>query len=100
MATCTKWSACICVFYALYRVHKSVIQYPHKEVAKGAISYHGAFEKMKEAGITTYRIRKENILSQSTLQKLREGKPVTTETIEKLCLLMDCTPNDIMKIPR
>lgn len=65
-----------------------------------AISYQGAFEKMKEAGITTYRIRKENILSQSTLQKLREGKPVTTETIEKLCLLMDCTPNDIMKITR
>ena len=63
-----------------------------------AISYQGAFEKMKEAGITTYRIRKENILSQSTLQKLRE--PVTTETIEKLCLLMDCTPNDIMKITR
>ena len=60
-----------------------------------AISYQGAFEKMKEAGITTYRIRKENIL-----QKLREGKPVTTETIEKLCLLMDCTPNDIMKITR
>ena len=100
MASCTKWSACICVFYALYRVHKSVIQYPHKEVAKVAISYQGAFEKMKEAGITTYRIRKENILSQSTLQKLREGKPVTTETIEKLCLLMDCTPNDIMKITR
>ena len=100
MATCTKWSACICVFYALYRVHKSVIQYPHNEVAKVAISYQGAFEKMKEAGITTYRIRKENILSQSTLQKLREGKPVTTETIEKLCLLMDCTPNDIMKITR
>lgn len=65
-----------------------------------AISYQGAFEKMKEAGISTYRIRKENILSQSTLQKLREGKPVTTETIEKLCLLMDCTPNDIMKITR
>ena len=84
------------MFYALYRVHKSVIQYPHKEVAKVAISYQGAFEKMKEAGITTYRIRKENILS----QKLREGKPVTTETIEKLCLLMDCTPNDIMKITR
>lgn len=63
-----------------------------------AISYQGAFDRMKEAGITTYRIRKENILSQSTLQKLREGKPVTTATIERLCLLMKCTPNDIMEI--
>lgn len=63
-----------------------------------AINYQGTFDKMKEAGITTYRIRKENILSQSTLQKLRDGKYVTTETIERLCLLLNCTPNDLMKI--
>lgn len=61
-------------FYALYRVHKSVIQYPHKEVAKVAISYQGAFEKMKEAGITTYRIRKENILSQKHSAKVKRGE--------------------------
>ena len=29
-----------------------------------AISYQGAFEKMKEAGISTYRIRKEKIVSE------------------------------------
>ena len=63
-----------------------------------AISYQGAFDKMQEKGVTTYRIRKENILSQSTLQKMRDGKYVTTETIERLCLLLDCTPNDLMKI--
>lgn len=48
-----------------------------------AISYQGAFDKMQEKGVTTYRIRKENILSQSTLQKMRDGKYVTTETIER-----------------
>lgn len=31
---------------------------------------------------------------------MREGRPVSTETIEKLCLLLDCTPNDLMKITR
>ena len=65
-----------------------------------AISYQGAFEKMKEAGISTYRIRKEKIVSEVTLQSMREGRPVSTETIEKLCLLLDCTPNDLMKITR
>lgn len=65
-----------------------------------AICYQGAFEKMKETGITTYRIRKEKIVSEGTLQRMREGRPVSTETIEKLCLLMDCTPNDIMEITR
>ena len=65
-----------------------------------AISYQGAFEKMKEAGISTYRIRKEKIVSEGTLQSMSEGRPVSTETIEKLCLLLDCTPNDLMKITR
>ncbi len=65
-----------------------------------AISYQKALDRMKAEGITTYRIRKENIISQSTLQKLREGKPVSTEAIERLCLLMDCTPNDVMEIVR
>lgn len=62
------------------------------------ISYKGAFEKMQEKGLTTYRIRKDNFMAQSTLQKLRDGQYVTTEVIEKLCLALECTPNDIMEI--
>lgn len=77
-----------------------VVKYQRKEEEKMAINYQGAFDRMKAAGVTTYRIRKDNIISQSTLQKLREGKPVSTEAIERLCLLLDCTPNDIMEIVR
>jgi Predicted transcriptional regulator len=65
-----------------------------------AISYQKALDRMKEAGVTTYRIRKEKIVSERTLQNLRDGKPVSTETIERLCLLLDCTPNDVMEIVR
>ena len=65
-----------------------------------AIDYQGTFQKMREKGLTTYQIRKENLISQSTLQKLREGKYVTTETIERLCLRLDCTPNDLMEIKK
>lgn len=65
-----------------------------------AISYKKALDRMKAAGITTYRIRKEKLLSEVTLQNLRTGKPVSTETIERLCLLLDCTPNDVMEIVR
>ena len=52
---------------------------------------------MKQKGLTTYRIRKEKIIPQSSLQKLREGKPVTTETISKLCLALECQPGDILE---
>ena len=65
-----------------------------------AISYQKALDRMKEAGVTPSRIRKEKIVSERTLQNLRDGKPVSTETIERLCLLLDCTPNDVKEIVR
>lgn len=86
----------ICTLQGAYYV----VEYRHKGGNEMAISYKGAFDRMKAAGVTTYRIRKENIMSQSTLQKLREGRPVSTEAIERLCLLLDCTPNDVMEIVR
>lgn len=54
-------------------------------------------EALKAKGYTTYTLRKENILSQSTLQKLREGKGLAWDNIERLCALLDCQPGDIME---
>lgn len=53
---------------------------------------------LKERGITTYKIRKENLISQATYQKLRTGDGIIdTRTIEKLCKLLNCQPGDIME---
>ena len=52
---------------------------------------------LKEKGITTYKIRQEKILSESTVQKLRAGKGVSWENIEVLCRLLDCQPGDLME---
>lgn len=52
---------------------------------------------LKEAGHTTYRIRQDSLLSQSTLQKLREGKGVSWDNIETLCRLLNCQPGDLME---
>ena len=52
---------------------------------------------LKEKGYTTYRIRNEKILSESTVQKLRAGKGVSWENIETLCRLLECQPADLME---
>lgn len=57
-------------------------------------------EALKEKGYTTYTLRKENLLSQSTIQKLREGKGVAWENIERLCALLDCQPGDLIEYVR
>lgn len=62
-----------------------------------AMNYSRLFEKLKEAGITTYKIRKDRIIMEGTLQKLRKGENVTTDTIGIFCNLLNCQPGDIME---
>lgn len=61
------------------------------------IKYRKLFELMKAKGLTTYKIRQENIISQSALTAIKNGKSVTTDTIAKLCAVLDCQPGDILE---
>lgn len=44
------------------------------------------------------RMRKEKILSEGTMQNLRKGKGITTDTLNKICLLLRCQPSDVIEI--
>ena len=57
-------------------------------------------EALKAAGYSTYRIRKEKIFAEGTLQNLRDGVIVAQGTLEKLCELLDCQPGDILIFQR
>jgi putative transcriptional regulator len=52
---------------------------------------------LKEKGYTTYTLRKEQLLSESTIQKLRNGQGVSWDNIETLCRLLECQPSDLME---
>lgn len=54
-------------------------------------------EALKEKGYTSYTLRKEQLLSESTIQKLRNNQGVSWENIETLCKLLDCQPGDLME---
>lgn len=53
-------------------------------------------DALKKRGYNTNRIRLENILSQSTLQKIRTGKYISIESLDTLCSLLQCQPGDII----
>ena len=62
------------------------------------IKYDKLIALLKETGYTTYRIRQDNIMSQSAWQKIRTGTgDIDTRTISKLCGLLHCQPGDIME---
>lgn len=52
---------------------------------------------LKAKGYSSYRIRKDRIFGQRTLQQLREKTPVSWEVLTKLCQLLECQPGDILK---
>ena len=53
--------------------------------------------KLKEAGYNTSRIRKEKIMGEAMLQKIRDGQMVSWATMETLCELLDCQPADLIE---
>ncbi|MBQ7767384.1 MAG: helix-turn-helix domain-containing protein [Oscillospiraceae bacterium] len=52
---------------------------------------------LKGKGYTSYKLRQEKLLSESTIQKLRAGKGVAWENIETLCRLLDCQPGELLE---
>ena len=52
---------------------------------------------MSEKGLTTYTIRKNKIISESTLQNIRHGRRITTDAIAALCKQLECQPGDILE---
>jgi putative transcriptional regulator len=61
------------------------------------IIYKDILQKLKDAGYNTNRIRKERILSEGTLQRLRDGRPITTETIDTICKLTGFNVCDLIE---
>jgi hypothetical protein len=86
------------------------------------VNYNKLLEKLKEKGISTYTIRQKALIPQSTLTKLKmcsgdsmeeierklleyknthDGKDfmcdVSTKTIEDICQLLQCQPQDLIE---
>lgn len=60
------------------------------------IVYNDILQKLSAHGWSTYRLRKENILPNSVIDRIREGATVTTATLDTICKLLNCQPGDIL----
>lgn len=61
-------------------------------------NYDKLLSLLKEKGFTTYKIRKDNLISQSAWQKIRTGTgDIDTRTLERLCNILECQPGDMME---
>ena len=61
------------------------------------ISYEPLWETMKEKNISTYVLIEKYHVQSKTVYNLKHNKHITTSTLERLCAILECTPNDILK---
>lgn len=60
------------------------------------MDYSPLWETMQAHGVTQYQLLKSGI-DNKTLDSLKKNKNITMLTLEKLCDIIGCTPNDIVQ---
>lgn len=54
-------------------------------------------EELKKIGYTSYKLRKDKVMGEAQIQKIRSGEIASKETLNTICKLLDCQPGDIME---
>ena len=52
---------------------------------------------LKDRGYSSYKIRQQKLMGESTLQQLRRGELVSWENIGRICQLLQCQPGDLLE---
>lgn len=55
-------------------------------------------DELKKKGYTTYILRKNKYLSETTLTNIRAGKPLSISALEAICIMLRKQPSDIIEI--
>lgn len=63
------------------------------------LDYSPMWETMRQKGITQYRLLKSGI-DNKTLDAIKKGNNITMLTLEKICNILDCTPNDVIQFKK
>ena len=63
------------------------------------ICYDPLWNTLKQKNISQYYLLK-NGLDNKTLDSLKKNKNITMYTLEKLCMMIECTPNDIIEFKK
>lgn len=51
---------------------------------------------LKDAGYSSTRLRREKLIGEATMQRLRHKQSVSYEVLAVICKLLNCQPGDIL----
>ena len=61
------------------------------------VSYTPLWRTMEKCGATTYTLQVKGGISSSTIRRLKAGDSVSTNTLDALCKVLNCTIQDIVE---
>ncbi len=61
------------------------------------IVYSRFWKTLQASSESTYTLINRHRISSSTIDKLRKNKPITTTTLNDLCRILGCQPEDILE---
>ncbi len=61
------------------------------------VSYEPLWKTMEIKGVTTYALINKHNINPRTVTNLRHNRGITVDTLEKLCKILKCTPNEVLK---
>lgn len=61
------------------------------------ISYEPLWKTMESKGITTYTLINKHGINPRTIHNLKHNRSVTLYTVEKLCAILDCQAEGIVR---
>lgn len=70
-----------------------------QKVGAKMIDYSPLWVTMEKKGFSQYRLLKSGI-DNKTLDSIKKGNNITLLTLEKICLILDCTPNDVVQFQK
>ena len=60
------------------------------------VSYEPLWETMKKKGVSTYSLINSHNMNPRTINNLKHNKGITVDTLERLCRILDCSPDDVL----
>lgn len=60
------------------------------------ISYQPFYDTLFKKNITEYQLIHIHGISANTLFRMKQGKAITTKTLDVLCFILDCEVSDIL----
>lgn len=61
------------------------------------INYNPFFKYLLDHNITEYNLIYKQGISANTIHRMKNGKPITTETLDTLCFILKCDITNIIE---